>query len=57
MVNKIENYRGKKVVIAGGGDSALDWVINLESVAEKIYLVHRRDKFRAQMSRKDKCVN
>jgi thioredoxin reductase (NADPH) len=47
MVNKIENYRDKKVVIAGGGDSALDWVINLESVAEKIYLVHRRDKFRA----------
>jgi thioredoxin reductase (NADPH) len=47
MVNRIENYRNKKVVIAGGGDSALDWVINLEPVAEKIYLVHRRDKFRA----------
>ncbi|MBT4921524.1 MAG: NAD(P)/FAD-dependent oxidoreductase [Rickettsiales bacterium] len=48
MVNKIESYRDKKVVIAGGGDSALDWVINLEPVASKVYLVHRRDKFRAQ---------
>ena len=48
MVNKIENYRDKNIVIAGGGDSALDWTIILEKVAKKLYLVHRRDKFRAQ---------
>lgn len=47
LVNKIENYRDKKIVIAGGGDSAIDWVINLEPVVKKVYLVHRRDKFRA----------
>lgn len=46
-VRKMEQYRGKKVMIAGGGDSALDWVINLAPIAEKITLVHHRDGFRA----------
>jgi thioredoxin reductase (NADPH) len=46
-VRKIENFRGKKVVIAGGGDSALDWTLNLQPVAEKLVLVHHRDGFRA----------
>ncbi len=46
-VKKREDFRGKKIVIAGGGDSALDWAISLSEVAEKISLVHRRDKFRA----------
>jgi len=43
----MEHFRGKKLVIAGGGDSALDWVINLHPVAKHITLVHRRDEFRA----------
>ena len=47
MVGKREEFRGKKIVIAGGGDSAVDWVLSLSEVAEKIYMVHRRDKFRA----------
>jgi len=47
MVKKREAFAGKKIAIAGGGDSALDWAINLSDIAEKIYLVHRRDKFRA----------
>ncbi len=46
MVTKREAFRGKKIVIAGGGDSAVDWAISLSELAEKIYVVHRRPKFR-----------
>lgn len=46
-VRKMESFRGKKLVIAGGGDSALDWAINLQPIAESVTLVHRRDEFRA----------
>ena len=46
-VRKIERFRGRKVLIVGGGDSALDWVLNLHPVAERITLLHRRDAFRA----------
>ncbi|MGC4111795.1 MAG: NAD(P)/FAD-dependent oxidoreductase [Nocardioides sp.] len=40
-------YAGKDVVIVGGGDSAFDWAVNLEPIANSITLVHRRDAFRA----------
>ena len=40
-------YAGKRVVIAGGGDSAIDWALALAGKAVKIYMVHRRHKFRA----------
>jgi thioredoxin reductase (NADPH) len=46
-VRKIEQMRGKDVVIVGGGDSALDWTLNLAPVANSLTLVHRRDEFRA----------
>jgi len=46
-VRKIEAFRGRDVLIAGGGDSALDWLLNLQPVANSITLVHRRDEFRA----------
>jgi thioredoxin reductase (NADPH) len=46
MVNKREDFRGKTIVIAGGGDSAVDWAISLAAVAKKIYVIHRRPKFR-----------
>lgn len=47
MVRRKEDFRGRTIVIAGGGDSAVDWTLSLATVAEKIYVVHRRDKFRA----------
>ncbi len=46
-VRKIDAFRGKRVVIAGGGDSALDWTLNLQPVADRVTLVHHRDGFRA----------
>jgi thioredoxin reductase (NADPH) len=46
-VRKMEHFRGKRILVAGGGDSALDWVLNLEPLAESMALVHRRDDFRA----------
>jgi len=46
-VRKMEAFRGKNILIAGGGDSALDWTINLAPVAAKLTLVHHRDGFRA----------
>lgn len=47
MVRRKEDFRGRHVVIAGGGDSAIDWTLSLAGIAAKIYVVHRRDKFRA----------
>ena len=47
-VGNKEAYRGKSVAVLGGGDSALDWVLELHKIAEKVVLVHRRDAFRAQ---------
>jgi len=46
-VRRIEDFRGRRLVIAGGGDSALDWTVNLEAVASELTLVHRRPEFRA----------
>jgi len=46
-VRKKERFRDKDLVIAGGGDSALDWALNLQPLAKRITLVHRRDEFRA----------
>jgi len=46
-VRKMETFRGKNILIAGGGDSALDWVLNLAPLAKSVTLVHHRDGFRA----------
>ena len=46
-VKKIDDFKDKNILITGGGDSALDWVINLAPIAKKITLVHRREDFRA----------
>ncbi len=46
-VRRREDFRGRQVVIAGGGDSAVDWALQLKDVAAKVYVIHRRAKFRA----------
>lgn len=47
FVSDLSRFQGKKVLISGGGDSAVDWALMLEPIAEQVTLVHRRDKFRA----------
>ncbi len=46
MVKNPEHFRNKKVILAGGGDSALDWTIFLADIAERVTLIHRGDTFR-----------
>jgi thioredoxin reductase (NADPH) len=46
-VRRREDFRGHTVVIAGGGDSAVDWALQLKDVAARVHVVHRRAKFRA----------
>jgi thioredoxin reductase (NADPH) len=47
FVSDLNQFKGQKVLISGGGDSAVDWALMLEPIAEQVTLVHRRDKFRA----------
>jgi len=54
MIKEPEIYRGKKVLIAGGGDSALDWSIFLADIAEEVTLVHRRNEFRGALDSVEK---
>ncbi|WP_222981891.1 NAD(P)/FAD-dependent oxidoreductase [Flagellimonas meishanensis] len=54
MIKEPEIYRNKKVLIAGGGDSALDWSIFLADVAEEVTLVHRRNEFRGALDSVEK---
>src|SRR5262249_44962208 len=46
-VRRMEDFRGKDILIVGGGDSALDWTLNLQPIAKRLTLLHRRDQFRA----------
>jgi thioredoxin reductase (NADPH) len=54
MIKEPEIYRDKDVVIAGGGDSALDWSIFLADVAKRVTLVHRRNEFRGHLDSVEK---
>ncbi len=54
IIRDPEIYRNKKVVIAGGGDSALDWAIFLSDVASSVTLIHRRNEFRGALDSVDK---
>lgn len=47
FVSDLQQFAGQKVLISGGGDSALDWALMLEPIAEQVTIIHRRDKFRA----------
>jgi thioredoxin reductase (NADPH) len=46
-VHQPEDFRGKRVLLIGGGDSAVDWVLGLKGVAREVTLIHRRPEFRA----------
>lgn len=54
LVARKDEFKGKRIVIAGGGDSAVDWANVLAPDAAKLYVVHRRDKFRAMADSLDK---
>lgn len=54
FIRNPEVYRNKKVVIAGGGDSALDWSIYLANVASEVTLIHRRNEFRGALDSVEK---
>lgn len=47
FVQDLNEFAGKRVVVFGGGDSAVDWALMLEQIAKKVTIIHRRDKFRA----------
>ena len=56
IVKDPEKFRDKKIVIAGGGDSALDWTIFLSDIAKEVSLVHRRSSFRGALDSVDKVM-
>jgi thioredoxin reductase len=56
LVEDLEVYAGKRVLIVGGGDSAVDWAIALEPIASRVTLIHRREGFRAHDSSVNKLM-
>ncbi|MCH1625527.1 ferredoxin--NADP reductase 2 [Fredinandcohnia quinoae] len=57
FIDDLNHFAGKKVMVLGGGDSAVDWALMLEPIAEKVMLVHRRDKFRAHEHSVENLMN
>ena len=57
FVSNKAQFAGKRILVVGGGDSALDWAMNLEPLAEKITLIHRRAEFRAHEESIDWLLN
>lgn len=56
VIKDPEVYKGKKLLIAGGGDSALDWTILLSEIAEEVTLIHRRTSFRGALDSVEKVM-
>src|SRR5579864_5178808 len=57
FVKSFQDFAGKRVLIAGGGDSAVDWANNLVGIARSVTLIHRRDQFRAAEDSVQKMLN
>ncbi|MEC0063347.1 NAD(P)/FAD-dependent oxidoreductase [Paenibacillus thiaminolyticus] len=57
FVSDLQQYKGQRVLISGGGDSAVDWALMLEPIAEQVTLIHRRDKFRAHEHSVEQLMN
>ncbi|MFC7439715.1 NAD(P)/FAD-dependent oxidoreductase [Laceyella putida] len=57
FVKDKQQFAGKNVMIAGGGDSAVDWALMLEPIAKSVTVVHRRDKFRAHEHSVEQMMN
>ncbi|MBK8700582.1 MAG: NAD(P)/FAD-dependent oxidoreductase [Saprospiraceae bacterium] len=57
IIRDPEKYRGKKVLIAGGGDSALDWTIVLADIAAEVTMIHRRTSFRGALDSVEKVMH
>ncbi|AHV98768.1 NAD(P)/FAD-dependent oxidoreductase [Paenibacillus sabinae] len=57
FVSDLNAFKDKKVLISGGGDSAVDWALMLEPVAAEVTLIHRRDKFRAHEHSVENLMN
>ncbi|HWG85312.1 MAG TPA: NAD(P)/FAD-dependent oxidoreductase [Deinococcales bacterium] len=55
-VTDLESYRGKRVLVLGGGDSAVDWVLMLKEVASSVTIVHRRNAFRAHAATTNQMI-
>ena len=47
VIPNLERFRGRRILVVGGGDSAVDWALHLEEIAKEVTLIHRRDAFRA----------
>ncbi|WP_077624975.1 NAD(P)/FAD-dependent oxidoreductase [Sediminibacillus massiliensis] len=56
-VEDMQKYKDKKVLLCGGGDSAVDWALMLESIAKEVTLVHRRENFRAHEHSVEQLMN
>lgn len=56
-VREPERFRGRKLLIVGGGDSAVDWALHLKDIASEITLIHRRDVFRAHEKSVDELMH
>ena len=57
IIKNPEKYRGKRLLVAGGGDSALDWSIILSAVAKEVTLIHRRTSFRGALDSVEKVMD
>ncbi|MFD1772452.1 NAD(P)/FAD-dependent oxidoreductase [Paenibacillus rhizophilus] len=57
FVSDLNAFKDKKVLISGGGDSAVDWALMLEPIAAEVTLIHRRDKFRAHEHSVENLMN